>query len=311
MSDISLPHSFSAATTIISAQVNANFAAITSVVNGSLDDTNFTTLTGPLAWTITSNVKALDASSSGTAALATFSATGVWGSGVSGISLTSNAAQTTGDAFLFVNASSASASIPLALLKNSGSGDFLKCTNGAGTTKFKVDSTGAVTGPPTISRTGGVGVQGTNTNDDAAAGYIGEYAAASRIESARSNMATATATNVTASALSLTAGDWDVDGTIVFYSNSNSITRLAGAISKTSATFPANDTNGVPTSGESHLVWDMPATLPGAGGKMVVRLPRTRVSLTATTSLYLVALAVYTAGTNIEFYGSITARRMR
>lgn len=44
MSLISLPYTFTAGTTIASAQVNADFAAIVNVVNGNLDSTNFSTV---------------------------------------------------------------------------------------------------------------------------------------------------------------------------------------------------------------------------------------------------------------------------
>lgn len=44
MSLISKPYTFSAGTTIASAQVNADFDAIISVVNGNLDSTNFSTI---------------------------------------------------------------------------------------------------------------------------------------------------------------------------------------------------------------------------------------------------------------------------
>jgi hypothetical protein len=44
MSIINLPYTFQPGTTIASAQVNADFAAILAVVNGNLDGTNFSTI---------------------------------------------------------------------------------------------------------------------------------------------------------------------------------------------------------------------------------------------------------------------------
>lgn len=44
MSLISIPYTFQPGTTIASAQVNANFAAITGVVNGNLDGSNFSSV---------------------------------------------------------------------------------------------------------------------------------------------------------------------------------------------------------------------------------------------------------------------------
>src|ERR1700738_2167158 len=96
MSLITLPNTFSAGTTAIASQVNANFVAISNVVNGNLDQTNLGTFSGAVNWTIVSNVLAQSVSSSSTTGLVSLSATGVFAGGVSGLSLTSSANQTKG-----------------------------------------------------------------------------------------------------------------------------------------------------------------------------------------------------------------------
>jgi hypothetical protein len=58
MSLITLPNpTFATGATAIGSQVIANFTAITNVVNGSLDTTNFGTLAGAVVWSISTNVR--------------------------------------------------------------------------------------------------------------------------------------------------------------------------------------------------------------------------------------------------------------
>lgn len=142
MSALSYTYSFVASTTIVAAQVNANFAAVQTVVNGGLDETNFRTLHGAVTWSITSNVSALTVASSGTAALATFSATGIWGAGVSGFQVTSNAAQTTGTAAFEVDLTNASSTIPTYYSKQAGTGAHFLAVDGSGNQVYRVDTFG-------------------------------------------------------------------------------------------------------------------------------------------------------------------------
>ncbi len=64
----------------------------------------------------------------------------------------------------------------------------------------------------TVNNTGGVANQGTNTNDSAAAGYIGEA-----VTSANAGVSLVTDTPKTIASVSLTAGDWDVWCQIEFF----------------------------------------------------------------------------------------------
>src|SRR5262249_24736528 len=75
---------------------------------------------------------------------------------------------------------------------------------------LSADSTGA------LSRSGGGGIQieGTNTNDDAASGYKGEYVTSDVASGSATSLSTGVAKTV--ASISLTAGDWEVDWMAVF-----------------------------------------------------------------------------------------------
>jgi hypothetical protein len=152
-------------------------------------------------------------------------------------------------------------------------------------------------------------ITGTATNDSAAAGVIGEYIQASRVKSAATGATSTTTLNVTASALSLTAGDWDVSGCVVFLAAATtSVTLLKAAISKTSATLPATDTIGVPTSGEVSGQISTAANIATGDNSLV--MPTCRISLSGTTNIFLVANATFSVST-LTVYGSLNARRVR
>lgn len=184
----------------------------------------------------------------------------------------------------------------------------------AGTTASFVMNAGASTiaGAKTFSSAiiVSAGVTGTATNDSAASGIVGEYIQASRVKSAATGATSTTTLNVTASALSLTAGDWDVSGCVVFLGAAGtSVTLLKGGISKTTATLPATDTIGVPTAGEVSAQISTAAMVLGAND-WSMQMPVCRISLASTTSIFLVANATFSVNT-LTVYGSLNARRVR
>ena len=88
----------------------------------------------------------------------------------------------------------------------------------------------------------GVAVLGSNTNDNAASGFVGELLSASA-----ANNAVSLTNDVAANAvsLSLTAGDWDVSGVVLFQTaGSTTVTQFVAAISTVSATFPGSTSGG-------------------------------------------------------------------
>jgi hypothetical protein len=163
MSTLSIPNSFVASTTILSAQVNANFSAIAAWANGNIGSDNIGTLTGALAFTVASNALCLSGTNSGNQGIASFSQTGVLDSSRSILKLTSSAAQTTGDAGIDVQFTNASSTIPLVRLTNDGSGNFITCRTSAAATKFSVSSAGNTTVAGTLAVTGASTLTGNTT----------------------------------------------------------------------------------------------------------------------------------------------------
>jgi hypothetical protein len=141
---------------------------------------------------------------------------------------------------------------------------------------------------------------GTITNDDAAAGKVGEFATAARASGSAVSLTTTTATDITS--VSLTAGDWDVSGVVVYLNAGGSLaTQYNTAINTTSATFP--------TVGVSTAYTIIAAAFP-ANTNQAMNTGTVRLSLSGTTTVYLIGLEVFTVGTATA-YGTIRARRVR
>ena len=91
-------------------------------------------------------------------------------------------------------------------------------------------------------------IPGTITNDDAAAGNVGECIRQTRVVSGSAGITTATPLNVT-TAIVLTPGDWDVVGSITYNpSATTNVQHTYVNISTVSATVPAASAAGVPSS---------------------------------------------------------------
>lgn len=145
-------------------------------------------------------------------------------------------------------------------------------------------------------------VLGTTTNDSAAAGYVGEYIESILITGSATSLTTATAKTVTS--ISLTAGDWDVSGEVYFNSaGTTSITILASSISETTNTDDS-------TAGRFIQFLTNTAIVAGAATHGHAPLGLVRKSLSATTTIYLIARANFTVST-LTAWGIIRARRVR
>lgn len=144
------------------------------------------------------------------------------------------------------------------------------------------------------------GVIGTTTNDNAAAGSVGEV-----IEStigAGSAVALTSGGTSNIGSISLTAGDWDCWGLVTFISAGATIySALNCGINTTSATMPTAPSAGAQMS--------LNITFP-AGAAQVLPCGQRRFSLAATTTVYLVASTTFTVST-ASAYGYIGARRRR
>jgi hypothetical protein len=163
-------------------------------------------------------------------------------------------------------------------------------------------STGSNSDITSLNATGGIDIIGTNTNDNAATGYVGEYLSSQIVQGSAAALTTNTALQLTS--LSLTAGDWDVEGHVAFSSTSASFVNLTGWID-TSGTY-SNDFESA-----TRVVYQPSVVLntPGSGiPKLAIN--RRRFSLSGTTSVYLYAQAGFTVAAAVA-YGFISARRVR
>lgn len=161
------------------------------------------------------------------------------------------------------------------------------------------DTTGA------LSRSGGGGipVQGTNTNDAAGSGYVGEVIQAARLAGSAIVLTSNSVADVTS--ISLSAGDWDIQGQVAFsFAGTTTYTQALSWTSTTSATLPSADSIAAPfhrVDVSSHAPGSIDLPVPTGTG---------RLTLSSTTTVYLSCRATFaTAGLNA--YGFIWARRAR
>ena len=154
------------------------------------------------------------------------------------------------------------------------------------------------TGNLTFS-TSGKGIAGTTTNDNAAAGVVGEFVSATLGVASGTSLTSGAGKNITS--ISLTAGDWDVWGRLgVYNSTAATWTYLYGAISTTSASF-----------GTEEYAVDKPDGASVALANFQFVVPEQRISLASTTTIYLVCSPGFVGGTGVIGFGSISARRRR
>jgi hypothetical protein len=150
----------------------------------------------------------------------------------------------------------------------------------------------------TFSPTTG-GIVGTTTNNNVAAGSVGEFQDSGIVTS---TFAVSTTVYNTTS-LSLTAGDWDVYGSLYMSPVSFNVNNVSGGISTTSATPPA-------TGGQGYFF----LAIPGGGGISGLGVTTlkcfSRISLASTTTVYLCAAAQW-AGSAPTYLVSLVARRVR
>lgn len=145
-------------------------------------------------------------------------------------------------------------------------------------------------------------IVGTATNNNASAGSVGEYVESVIASGSAVALVSNTAKDVTT--ISLTAGDWDVDGVVVYTTDaSTNYTKLFAYISDGSA-----NTLDITAGRFQNIV--TPASVPGAGFSPTCNVPPYRFSLASTTTIRLGAFATFSAGT-MNAWGKISARRVR
>lgn len=166
---------------------------------------------------------------------------------------------------------------------------------GSNTTAEISIATSGVTFFSAITPTQTGGLIGTTTNNNATAGSWGEVITATASAVA---MTSATPSNV--ATITLTAGDWDIFGSLQFVPNGSSPTSLCtGGINTTSATVPAA------TDPTFVSVNDF-----GNASTMSAHPAMKRVSLAGSQQYWLVAQPNFTTST-LTCNGTITARRVR
>ena len=182
-------------------------------------------------------------------------------------------------------------------LDTAGTGNVLKIngtqlTSNTGTTAVNVLQQG-----PTINQ---ANLVGTTTNDNAAAGSVGEYVESVIVTGSAVSLVTGTAKNVTT--ILLTAGDWDVDTSAYF--NSTGTTVVTGI---TLSINPTTDNTLDLTAGRwGQLLINNPAGPPTIN----TSVPPYRLSLSGTTTIRMVVQGTFSAST-LAAWGIIRARRVR
>lgn len=153
-----------------------------------------------------------------------------------------------------------------------------------------------------LARTGGISVQGTNTNDSASAGYFGEYASVDRVIGSANSLSTGVPLNV--NSLSLTAGDWWV------WINGGFTGAAGTTVSYVECSMSTNSGSLSTINGFIGLEVYNSATIFAHGNPNVVVGP-CRMSLAAgSTTVYFVAQAAFGVST-LSVYGVMQARRAR
>jgi hypothetical protein len=176
-------------------------------------------------------------------------------------------------------------------------GDTTAETSGNHGSDFSInsfDNTGSYINTPIfIERaTGTVATRGTSTNDSANPSYVGEYKSVSQT----SAVSMVNNTDKTVTSLSLTAGDWDVEGQIGIAFTTSGVDAI-GAISLVNNVRPTLDFGQCESAANQIFYFQ------GATGLK-------RISLSATTLVYLVGLASFSTG-SASSTGFIRARRVR
>jgi hypothetical protein len=154
-------------------------------------------------------------------------------------------------------------------------------------------TTSSITFSPTTG-----GIVGTTTNDNADAGKVGEFVSSTIAVASAINPANTTPTNLTS--ISLTAGDWDVWGNVGFSQDTVGFTLVVAYISNATA-------GALPDASLYNSIFIGAASGMSSIG---INAPGVRLSLSTTTTIYIIGRADYSAGTT-KMFGGIFARRAR
>lgn len=145
-------------------------------------------------------------------------------------------------------------------------------------------------------------LSGVATNSSAAAGIVGQVISSYIAAGSAISLTSPSTSNVTS--ISLTAGDWDVQGYVAYVAGATTtITQFACGIGQTTATLP--------TPGAGNSLLQEKFVTPGIGAFTYVKnLSPCQISLAATTTIFLVSSSTFATST-MTTYGGIWARRAR
>lgn len=151
-----------------------------------------------------------------------------------------------------------------------------------------------------------IDLDGVTDGSSAAAGEKGEYLTSTVASGSAVSCSTGTGKSVTS--LALTPGDWEVSGVIHHKCGATTnVTQLRASLSTTADT-EGSQAGGSGVGVEGLVVFNQAAAVPAADISTVI--PPVRVSLTANTTIQLVAKDTFTVST-MGAYGSLQARRIR
>lgn len=152
-----------------------------------------------------------------------------------------------------------------------------------------------------LTKSTGIAVHGTNTNDSASASFVGEFISANPGGAVTPGL---TDVGKTITSISLTAGDWDVQGTGRLVASSIAGTRVIFGVSLTNNDFDSGTLGGIT---------DLSGTLNTTVGDYRLPTGARRISISSTTTVYLVGLLTYTSlgGATFDTASFISARRVR
>lgn len=155
----------------------------------------------------------------------------------------------------------------------------------------------------TVSTATSVGLgqyQGTNTNDNATAGNIGEVVESSVALGSAVPLTSTVPANVTS--VSIAAGDWDCWYNILFdTSGTTNVVFYIGTVNTISATLPT------PPNGGAYSLFNYPGGVPGYSSDVV---GRRRYLVSGTTTVFLIVDSQFTVST-VSAYGHLGCRRTR
>lgn len=154
-------------------------------------------------------------------------------------------------------------------------------------------------------------IRGVIDASSAASGIVGEVLSQQRLRASRISITSGATTNILSTALTLTAGDWEISGAFALLpANTTTTSYIQAAISQTSASIPSSSAYAAPNSSGEIVIVDGTGGITTGGQELMTIFPSYQVNVSASTIFYLTANVGFAIST-AEAYGSLQARRSR